>query len=76
MLWNYIKQGTHLGEDVTTTRASFSPDARSIAFGKTLPNGDVSRSTDLFIVDRDGANLRQLTTAPEPDRGPDWTTSS
>lgn len=50
-----------------------SPDERRIVF--TLRTTDLEANkgrTDLWIVDADGENLRQLTSHPEADGSPQW----
>ncbi len=50
------------------TAASYSPDGNQIVFN-SLRNDE---QADLYIMNADGSNLRQLTTHPEPDWQPRW----
>jgi TolB protein len=50
------------------TAASYSPDGTQIAFNSLRNDGQA----DLYIMNADGSNLRQLTTHPEPDWQPRW----
>jgi TolB protein len=36
------------------------------------PPPGVTRSGDIFTINADGSDVRQLTSSPEPDRQPDW----
>jgi DNA-binding SARP family transcriptional activator len=47
--------------------ASWSPDGSQIAF-----TADVAGSPDIFVVDFDGGNLKNLTHHPGHDRSPAW----
>ncbi len=47
---------------------SFSPDGRRIAFARSLPGGNI----EIFVADRDGVGLRQLTNARGIDTNPAW----
>jgi TolB protein len=47
---------------------SYSPDGLHIAFNSTRNNNQ----SDIFIMDSDGSNLKQVTTDPEPDWQPRW----
>jgi streptogramin lyase len=51
------------------TFPDFSPDGGKIVFNGA-PSG--STNVDIWVVDFDGANLTQLTTAPGPDRFAAW----
>lgn len=54
-----------------------SPDGRRVVF--TLRTTDLEANkgrTDLWLVDVDGKNLRQLTTHPDADMNPRWTPDS
>ncbi|MFZ5878490.1 MAG: TolB family protein [Chloroflexota bacterium] len=46
----------------------YSPDGQFIVFNSLRNNGQA----DLYIINADGSNLRQLTTDPEPDWQPSW----
>lgn len=48
-------------------RPRFSPDGRRVAF-----HSDVRGNHDVFIVNRDGSGLRQITDHPGADTDPDW----
>ena len=50
----------------------FSPDGRQVAFAAT-PQG--AGAQDIFLVNADGTNLRQLTTHPDSDTTPTWSPS-
>lgn len=50
------------------TAASYSPDGTQIVFN-SLRNDD---QADLYLMNADGSDLRQLTTHPEPDWQPRW----
>ncbi len=47
---------------------SFSPDGKTIAFSRSVGNGN----TEVFLCNRDGSNLRRLTTARGIDTNPAW----
>ncbi|PWH14760.1 MAG: hypothetical protein DDG60_07195 [Anaerolineae bacterium] len=50
------------------TAASYSPDGTQIVFNSLRNKGQA----DLYLMNADGSNLRQLTTHPEPDWQPRW----
>jgi serine/threonine protein kinase len=50
------------------TAASYSPDGTQIVFNSLRNNGQA----DLYIMNADGSDLRQLTSHPEPDWQPRW----
>lgn len=50
------------------TAASYSPDGAQIVFNSLRNDGQA----DLYIMNADGSDLRQLTTHPEPDWQPRW----
>ena len=50
---------------------SFSPDGRRIVFARSIGGGN----TEIFICNRDGSNLRQLTHSSGIDTNPDWSPS-
>ncbi len=45
---------------------SFSPDGKQIVFRTS------GKQEDLFVMNSDGGDLRQITNDPEKDRGPSW----
>jgi Tol biopolymer transport system component len=47
---------------------SYSPDGQYIVFNSLRNNNQA----DLYIMNADGSNLRQLTNHPEPDWQPRW----
>ncbi len=47
---------------------SFSPDGKTLAFSRSVGNGN----TEIFVCNRDGSNLRRLTTARGIDTNPAW----
>jgi len=59
-----IRQVTHLG---TAGGPVWSPDGSKITFDAFL-NEDI----DIFIIDADGKNLRQITRFRKFDEYPDW----
>ncbi len=55
--------------------ASWSPDGTQIAFSSRVDfiiNGDELGYTNLFIINADGTNLRQITNQPVSDSTPSW----
>ena len=50
---------------------AFSPDGRTLAFSSSRERG-ASEQWDIFLVDRNGRNLVQLTGGEGNDRFPDW----
>jgi TolB protein len=50
---------------------AFSPDGMTLAFASTRERGEGER-WDIFLVDRNGRNLVQLTDDEGNDRFPDW----
>ncbi len=50
---------------------AFSPDGSTIAFSSSRERGE-SEHWDIFLVDRNGRNLVQLTDSRGNDRFPDW----
>jgi TolB protein len=50
---------------------AFSPDGRTIAFASTRERGE-REHWDIFLADRNGRNLVQLTDDEGNDRFPDW----
>ncbi|GAB4494668.1 MAG: hypothetical protein Fur0016_23860 [Anaerolineales bacterium] len=50
------------------TAASYSPDGTHIVFNSLRNDGQA----DLYLMNADGSDLRQLTTHPEPDWQPRW----
>jgi len=54
-------------DNVSGTAPAWSPDKEQIAFVRTIINND-----EIFIINRDGSNERQLTNSPGLDAGPAW----
>jgi TolB protein len=50
---------------------SFSPDGKRIVFARSVGAGN----TEIFVCDRDGTNLRQLTHSSGIDTNPEWSPS-
>jgi Tol biopolymer transport system component len=52
------------------SQPAFSPDGSQIAFSSDLmdPGGNL----DVYVINRDGSDIRQLTTHPAIDAEPDW----
>ncbi len=61
---NYLR----LTSGGNNTAASYSPDGAQIVFNSLRNDGQA----DLYTMNADGSNLRQLTTHPEPDWQPRW----
>ena len=59
---------THGDFDVQTP--AWSPDGKRLAFAAQKDVPETSFFTDIFLVDRDGANLRKLTNAQGPMAAP------
>ena len=59
---------TQLTDGGNNAAASYSPDGQYIAFN-SLRNND---QADIYIMNADGSKLRQFTSDPEPDWGPQW----
>jgi Tol biopolymer transport system component len=69
-IWLMNQDGTDKRQLTTFgTFPDFSPDGTKIAFNGA-PSG--STNVDVWVIDADGSNLTQLTTAPGPDRFPVW----
>lgn len=56
-------QETRLVDDINAYAPLYSKDGSRIAFTRRLVSGDV-RYDHLFVMNADGSNIRQLTTAP------------
>jgi dipeptidyl aminopeptidase/acylaminoacyl peptidase len=53
--------------------ASLSPDGKQVVYTLTITNtAENKNTTDLWICNRDGTGLRQLTNDPNHDRNPVW----
>ena len=53
--------------------SSWSPDGQQIAFtSATLFNDDILANSDIFVMDANGANPRNLTNHDAQDQVPDW----
>ena len=50
---------------------SFSPDGRRIVFARSVGAGN----SEIFVCDRDGSNMRQLTHSSGIDTNPEWNPS-
>lgn len=50
---------------------SFSPDGNKLVFARSVGAGN----TEIFVSDRDGSNLRQLTHSSGIDTNPEWSPS-
>jgi Tol biopolymer transport system component len=59
---------TILAGALSALSPSVSPDGRTIAFGNV---GSASQE-DIYTIDREGRNLRQITNDEALDRGPSW----
>jgi Tol biopolymer transport system component len=53
--------------DIDVGKVAISPDASQIAF-----EGTVRRNTDIYVVNRDGSDIRRLTDSPATDEYPAW----
>jgi len=55
------------------TAAAWAPDGAQIVFQRRTPNaaGEFA-DTDIYVMDRDGTNMRNLTNHPASDHAPDW----
>ena len=52
-----------------------SPDGKQVAFTVRDTDYDANRGrTDIWLVGSDGSSLKQLTTHPENDSDPQWST--
>ncbi|MBI5463383.1 MAG: PD40 domain-containing protein [Ignavibacteriales bacterium] len=77
-LWLAQTDGSDLRKEVYSAEQYFeypdlSPDGTSIAFGMTLPLGVYSFGTrQLFVMNRDGTDLRQITSGNDDCYGPRW----
>lgn len=63
-----------LAEERPGFLAAWSPDGSQIAFGAYVdaPDESGSQESELFVMDSDGTNVRQLASRPGPDIGPVW----
>lgn len=55
--------------------ASLSPDGKKVLFRRILPDGgnmNSGRNSEVFIMNRDGSNVRNLTNDPDFDGYPSW----
>ena len=50
----------------------FSPDGTQIAFRRRLPGATARGNFDIFAINADGQNLRQLTDDAANDQDPSW----
>jgi TolB protein len=55
-------------DDIQNWLPAVSPDGQRIAFGSARDG----KATDIYVVNRDGSGLRQLTTNPAIDNAPRW----
>jgi TolB protein len=68
------------GESVELTREAsaayeaprWSPDGRRIVFASPRDSGDIARNNDIFVMDADGSNLRNVSRHPGEDFDPRW----
>jgi tol-pal system beta propeller repeat protein TolB len=60
------------GEDVQNAQPSWSPDGHRLAFASMRRPG---RNFNIYVVDRDGSGLRQLTQGDSGDVAPEWSPS-
>ena len=63
---NVISQITH--DKKSNFSPSFSPDAQKIAFSSR----DDDQDSDIYIIDIDGKNLKQMTSSPMSEANPAW----
>lgn len=63
-----LTQVSHFTNTVISHKVSFAPDGKHLVFASET---DTSKN-DLFIMGADGADLRRITSTPEPDSAPDW----
>jgi TolB protein len=56
--------------DANEDIAAWSPDGQMIAFVRNARDGSGDRQ--VMVMDRDGANMRQLTSFPGPNSNPAW----
>ncbi len=59
----------HLGGPVGAADASWSPNGKRVAF-EADPHGD--GDLEVFVMNADGTDIRQLTDSPGPDYWPGW----
>jgi len=63
-----LRQLTNYAQDVAVLSASYSPDGKSIVFGRTGKGG----LPDVWVMRADGKNARPITRTAKWDSGPDW----
>lgn len=65
---------TVLAKDQTGFHPAWSPDGTRIAFIGWIGEPDESgqQESELFVMDSDGSNLRQVVSRPGPDLSPRW----
>jgi Tol biopolymer transport system component len=67
----YVADGT--GEEPLTTNGAYDSDpAFSPGGGKIVFSSDRDGDYDLYVMDADGTDIRQLTNHPGADSAPDW----
>jgi TolB protein len=55
---------------------AWSPDGSRIAFtSDRVPPGGTASNSDIYVMNKDGSNLRRLTTSPAIDISPTWSPS-
>jgi len=59
-----VRLTTHRARD---QRPRWSPDGSKVAF-----HSDLAGSNDIYVIERDGSNLRRITDHPGQDTDPDW----